>query len=220
MLYRWCFSCGHRSAEALWLEFRKITFYHYNLSISSEIAVHLRNKCCFSKLSSYCSFTHAVIRIHRCFSRKIVHLVIHFSWISVGMTVKKKEKKERRRKNRESKNAIESKIKLHILYSYFSYKLLFSKENLDYWFVSATHEMQDFAYIWVLSPHIHSAVTFSEAIGLSSEIRHVAIYRWELKPSDREERNPGECCYHEFPELPLWTALRSTTAGLVQCESH
>lgn len=56
--YRWCFSCGQRSLKALWLEFRQITSYHYNLSISWEMAVHLRNKC-FPKSSSYCVFARA-----------------------------------------------------------------------------------------------------------------------------------------------------------------
>lgn len=50
MWYRWRFSCGHQSVEALWLEFREITFDHYNLSISSEMAAHLLNKCCFAKI--------------------------------------------------------------------------------------------------------------------------------------------------------------------------
>lgn len=68
MLYRWCFSCGHQSMEALWLEFREITFYHYNLSISSQMAVHLRSKCCFSKLSSYCEFTRAFFSPGRLFT--------------------------------------------------------------------------------------------------------------------------------------------------------
>lgn len=60
--YRWCFSCGQRSLKALWLEFRQITSYHYNLSISWEMAVHLRNKC-FPKLSSYCVFARATSRV-------------------------------------------------------------------------------------------------------------------------------------------------------------
>lgn len=59
--YRWCFSCGQRSLKALWLEFRRITSYHYNLSISWEMAVHLRNKC-FPKSSSYCVFASATNR--------------------------------------------------------------------------------------------------------------------------------------------------------------
>ncbi len=78
MLYRWCFSCGHQSVEALWLEFREITFYHYNLSISSEMAVHLCNECCFSKWSSCCAFTRVVIRIHRLLQTDYIQLVICF----------------------------------------------------------------------------------------------------------------------------------------------
>lgn len=81
MLCRWCFSCGHQSVEALWLEFREITFYHYNLSISSEMAVHLRNKC-FSKLSSYCAFARAMIHIvPRTFFQDYLPFIFHESYI-------------------------------------------------------------------------------------------------------------------------------------------
>lgn len=45
----------------------------------------------------------------------------------------------------------------YILYSYFSHKPLFSKENLNYSYVSVD-EIQDFAYIWYLTLHTHSAV--------------------------------------------------------------
>lgn len=44
-----------------WLEFREITLYHYNLSISSEMAVCWHNKFCFLKLSSYCVIAQAMI---------------------------------------------------------------------------------------------------------------------------------------------------------------
>ena len=87
------------------------------------------------------------------------------------------EKKKKEEYKEWEENAIASKIKLHILYSYFSYKLLFSKENLDYSFVSAKHEMQDFAYIWVLTPHLHSSGNFSVAMDITSEISHVAIFK-------------------------------------------
>lgn len=56
-VYRWCFSCGYQSMEALWLEFREITFYHYNLSISSKMAVHLRNNVVFQNC-------HHIVHLH------------------------------------------------------------------------------------------------------------------------------------------------------------
>lgn len=37
--------------------------------------------------------------------------------------------------------------------------------------------MQDFAYILVVTLHMHSAVTLFEAIDLSSEISHVALVK-------------------------------------------
>lgn len=79
MLYRWCVSCGHQSMEVLWLEFREITFYHYTLSISTEMTVHLCYKCCFPKLPSYCAFTCTMIDsllhtfFHKDYSPSIFH---------------------------------------------------------------------------------------------------------------------------------------------------
>lgn len=58
----------HQSVEALWLEFREITFYHYNLSISSEMAAHLRNKCCFSEIVLIlCIYTYRGSYLHMFF---------------------------------------------------------------------------------------------------------------------------------------------------------
>lgn len=79
--HRWCFSCGQQSLKALWLEFRQITSYHYNLSISWEMAVHLRNKC-FPKSSSYCVFACTTNRfiLHASPPPRDGFFVIYFSW--------------------------------------------------------------------------------------------------------------------------------------------
>lgn len=66
------FSCGHQSMEALWLEFRKMTFHHYNLSISLEMVPHLTNKCRFSSYRAFAWFMKEGL------------FTVHFSWMFVG----------------------------------------------------------------------------------------------------------------------------------------
>lgn len=56
------FPVGFRAWKHFGWSSEKITSYHYNLSISSEMAARLRNKCCFSQLSFYCTCVRACMR--------------------------------------------------------------------------------------------------------------------------------------------------------------
>lgn len=148
MLYRWCFSCGHQSMEALWLEFRETTFYHYNLLISWETTMHLCNKCCFTKLSSYCAFAWVIIHImlHTDYLLSIFHRSLQ--WKKAALT-------------------------FFIIHSFPVSLFLRGKSWL---FVCMCTKYQDFTYIRCLTMHMHSPVRFLFMLCLFSEIWAATIW--------------------------------------------